>query len=242
MERDPYLTLGVQPTADVDLIHAAYRHLVKLHHPDRGGDGKTFLEIQAAYELLSDPESRRQHDATIRERAETARDTRVEWEYVAPDGWDFGGAGEAQDRCYPESVPRVRPKNGPLRVAVSIKTMLRCWPAAILATGLAVYRHHRVRNAAEALFDTYDIEPPVSIVASQVAMSGAGAWVFAIGVVSIVYGLLRGPRQKRWLVEPTAVLAGGAAALWLINPLVATVVGLALVWSSKRRDGERVSV
>lgn len=38
------------PNADLDEIKAAYRILVKLHHPDIGGDREQFERIQAAYE------------------------------------------------------------------------------------------------------------------------------------------------------------------------------------------------
>lgn len=57
-----YSTLGITPSASFDEIKRAYRKLAAQHHPDRGGDTKKFQEIQAAYDLLSDPEKRRQYD------------------------------------------------------------------------------------------------------------------------------------------------------------------------------------
>ncbi len=54
--RDPYRTLGIEPTASAEELHDAYRRLVKLHHPDRNGGSaeatRRFQDIQAAYEEI----------------------------------------------------------------------------------------------------------------------------------------------------------------------------------------------
>jgi DnaJ-class molecular chaperone len=57
-----YQTLGVDRDADSDTIKRAYRKLASQHHPDRGGDTKTFQEIQVAYDILSNPQRRAAHD------------------------------------------------------------------------------------------------------------------------------------------------------------------------------------
>lgn len=57
-----YETLGVPKGASEDEIKKAYRRLASQHHPDRGGDTAKFQEIQSAYETLSDPQKRAQHD------------------------------------------------------------------------------------------------------------------------------------------------------------------------------------
>ncbi len=59
---DPYQVLGVPPLATAAEIKAAYRALVKRHHPDTGGDDHTILELNAAWEVLGDVERRRRHD------------------------------------------------------------------------------------------------------------------------------------------------------------------------------------
>ena len=57
-----YETLGVPKGASEEEIKRAYRKLASQHHPDKGGDTGKFQEIQSAYETLSDPQKRAQHD------------------------------------------------------------------------------------------------------------------------------------------------------------------------------------
>lgn len=57
-----YETLGVPKGASEAEIKKAYRKLAGQHHPDKGGDTAKFQEIQTAYETLSDPQKRAQHD------------------------------------------------------------------------------------------------------------------------------------------------------------------------------------
>jgi len=58
-----YETLGVPKGASDDDIKRAYRKMAAQHHPDKqGGDTAKFQEIQSAYETLTDPQKRAQHD------------------------------------------------------------------------------------------------------------------------------------------------------------------------------------
>ena len=60
---NPYDTLGVAKNASADEIKKAYRKLAREAHPDAsGGDEARFKEIQGAYDVLSDPEKRKQYD------------------------------------------------------------------------------------------------------------------------------------------------------------------------------------
>ncbi len=52
MSKDPYKILKVHPSEKLENIKKAYRELVKIHHPDKGGDSKEILEINAAWEIL----------------------------------------------------------------------------------------------------------------------------------------------------------------------------------------------
>lgn len=57
-----YETLGVPKGAPDEDIKKAYRKMASQHHPDKGGDTQKFQEIQSAYDTLSDPQKRQQHD------------------------------------------------------------------------------------------------------------------------------------------------------------------------------------
>ncbi len=62
METDPYKILDVYPDATLAEIKSAYRNLVKLHHPDAGGDEEKILALNAAWEVLRDPDQRKVYD------------------------------------------------------------------------------------------------------------------------------------------------------------------------------------
>jgi curved DNA-binding protein CbpA len=68
-----YRVLSVDPTADDATIKAAFRRLARRYHPDLAKNARAarrFPEIREAYEVLCDPEKRRQYDQVY--RAQTA--------------------------------------------------------------------------------------------------------------------------------------------------------------------------
>jgi len=100
--KDPYQILGVSRSADADEIKRAYRRLAKQHHPDRNpGNPQAadrFKEVQAAYEVLGDPQRRQQFDQF---GAGGPRPDFHHWnshttQRHAPDtgGFDFGNLGD----------------------------------------------------------------------------------------------------------------------------------------------------
>ncbi len=66
MARNPYDVLGVSKSASADEVKKAYRKLARQFHPDRNpGDASAeerFKEVQQAYDVLSDPDKRKEFD------------------------------------------------------------------------------------------------------------------------------------------------------------------------------------
>src|SRR5918912_2774086 len=64
--KDLYKILGVSKGASHEEIRRSYRRLARKHHPDANRDDpnaeERFKEIQHAYEILSNPEKRREYD------------------------------------------------------------------------------------------------------------------------------------------------------------------------------------
>lgn len=61
---DLYEILGIAKDATPKEIKRAYKDKAKRHHPDKGGDEEVFKKIQQAYDVLSDPLSRKMYDTT----------------------------------------------------------------------------------------------------------------------------------------------------------------------------------
>ena len=82
--RDFYEILGVSRTATQDEIQQAYRKLARAHHPDVNKDPAAedrFKDVSEAYDVLSDPDTRRRYDAF-------GPDFRRVPEGVDPDTWN----------------------------------------------------------------------------------------------------------------------------------------------------------
>ena len=88
-DRDFYQVLGVPRTASQDEIQRAYRKLARTYHPDVNHDPAAedrFKEASEAYDVLSDPQTRRRYDAF-------GRDFRQVPEDVDPETWRRARAG-----------------------------------------------------------------------------------------------------------------------------------------------------
>jgi molecular chaperone DnaJ len=64
-EIDYYDILGVKKSSSKEEIKKAFRNIAIEYHPDRGGSHEKFVEINKAYECLSDRVSRSRYDAEM---------------------------------------------------------------------------------------------------------------------------------------------------------------------------------
>ncbi|MBW4566924.1 MAG: DnaJ domain-containing protein [Tolypothrix carrinoi HA7290-LM1] len=79
MASNYYETLKVSPNASQAEIKQAYRRLVKLFHPDTNqqtADRDQIIQINAAYEVLGDAQSRLNYDQKLREKSQKSQSDR----------------------------------------------------------------------------------------------------------------------------------------------------------------------
>src|SRR5215471_9011750 len=69
---DYYEMLRVSPTAEIESIQRVHRALAARYHPDNKetGDLERFLMVNEAYKVLSDPEKRKEFDASYKTKKE----------------------------------------------------------------------------------------------------------------------------------------------------------------------------
>ena len=62
---DYYSILGIDKSTNADNIKKSYRKMSLKHHPDRpNGDAELFKKINEAYDVLGDPQKKRNYDMT----------------------------------------------------------------------------------------------------------------------------------------------------------------------------------
>ena len=135
-----YELLGVAPHASHDEIRRAYRALAQVHHPDANPAGPdedaAMVAINAAWEVLGDPDRRRAYDQAIGTTPAPV------FRYAAADGED-GEDGEEDDplahlRDDPDAPPAHR---GPADLLVFV-------PVLLLLSTLATFAYAVMSEAA----------------------------------------------------------------------------------------------
>ncbi|TAJ99501.1 MAG: J domain-containing protein [Chloroflexota bacterium] len=97
-EPNPYTVLQVDPTADQQVIRAAYRALARIYHPDIGHpqSRSRMVDINRAWELLGDANRRTETDRHLRSRAgRAAKDASIGPDAYARRPASSAGPGEA---------------------------------------------------------------------------------------------------------------------------------------------------
>jgi hypothetical protein len=157
MNRDPaglYARLGVDPSAPLTAIRAAFRRKARILHPDvpKTGNAVAFVWVKEAYEVLSDPRKRAAYDRSGR-RTTAPVPLRTEPEI--------------------EEVPMLWPKFSDLPLALWIGF----GAVFCLASGMAVYEFTRPASHAKVT----EIRPAAPTV---VPLTTAQAHVVTVGVAT----------------------------------------------------------
>jgi molecular chaperone DnaJ len=127
--KDYYQILGVNRNASEKEIKQAYRRLARKHHPDLNPGDKSaeakFKEINAAYEVLSNPEKRKKYDQFgeqweyADQFAKTRGQERVQWDFGKGgktfEYGDLSGFGDIFSNLFGDSGIGSRMRRGPRR-------------------------------------------------------------------------------------------------------------------------------
>ena len=144
-----YDNLKVTRNAPPEVIRAAYKTLCQHFHPDRhGGHPKatqTFQIINAAYEVLSDPDKRRQHDEWIAKAEASEQARRAE---RVPPRWNGRERRRSlPQRPAPKAAHPVRPvlhtkRSGVLQWVLIQPRALALWASIALTGAVLVLIFH----------------------------------------------------------------------------------------------------
>jgi curved DNA-binding protein CbpA len=99
--RDPYEVLQVQPSAEPEVVRAAYRVLARKYHPDLGGDATRMIALNDAWDVLGDPVRRAAYDAARAEESRPQAPTARNW----PAGADAAAPAQASAPAGPIQTP-----------------------------------------------------------------------------------------------------------------------------------------
>ena len=102
MKRNLYQVLEVNPKARLSVIDAAYRALMKDHHPDVGHSGLVATDINEAYQTLSDPLRRKDYDDELEKKSGTVVGAYKLLNQIAEGG--FGRTYKAEHKVLKELV------------------------------------------------------------------------------------------------------------------------------------------
>lgn len=213
---DYYAVLGVFRDATQEEIKHAYLEAAQRLHPDKNvaaGETELFLEIQQAYEVLSNPKRRNQYDATLPpEIDEGNRFVKHEIHFSRPNLVQLGEdqlmyvlleVGPREEK--PEQAPAP-----PLNICLVLdrSTSMQGEKMDILkATAIQLLRSLRPQDVLSivAFSDRAEVIVPASISLDKKKQEGRIQMMQTSGATEIFYGLEAGLKEVRRTLDPSRV-------------------------------------
>lgn len=146
---DYYAILNVSPEADTEAVKRAFRQLARQFHPDVAGEGsrERFQQIRQAYQVLSDPEQRRQYDAQRQSPPPSTSGSSREGRVVIRTG--SPSEDQPDPKLLKEGIARVRAawRNRQLPTAVAqAEALLKRFPRSSEAVHMLALAYQRFGN------------------------------------------------------------------------------------------------
>ena len=247
-DADYYDILGLDPSANTDRIRAAYRQVASRVHPDAGGTGALFRQVNEAYETLSDPERRAAYDDGLRSG---------QWE--DPSGpWPDDATG------YPDPDPDPKPDPAPGWARVD-DPPTGAWPPP---TGAWPPPPHPGPPWPGAPFDSstygpsadpvprpswFATHPSIAVTASGALATWLGLMILgdlaAVGILAVMIGSLglvgsgraRAAERSRWPIISTSAGRRFASDLRFGIPMVCRFLFISFVVLALRSEFRRAT-
>ena len=189
-----YDDLGVTPAAPDEVIRAAYKAIMRTHHPDVGGDPEVAGRANTAYDVLGDPDRRAAYDRELR---------------------------DAEPEPKPEPAPApTRPQEKapavpePARQAVDMYVPRSTWShLPYLAPAIVFLAAGLLTGVAEHGQPYAALTTAAGIAALIAVGCGNTAWTICTLVASAVSAYLAGG----WCFATGALLLPAAAGVWIFR-------------------------
>jgi restriction system protein len=206
-----YELLDLESSATADEIKAAYLRIMKIVHPDKGGSGGLFRQIQMAYETLSDPVRRAAYDRNgYADQDERSSDPAPGWRGAdnrPPNDPGPKAQSRSDSSTSREDSPDDEPPPSPPPSSDSGATVREGNPG----TASSVARKHFATNPSWALFTSGIL---IAVLAANIG-KGSSGFVF-IGICVAVVGFV-GVLGKRKAAHHNAMQRAGIANIDLMS-------------------------
>ena len=196
VEGDTYYDiLGASSASSLDEIRAKHRKLIQMIHPDLDGPVALFRQVQAAYEVLSDPVRRSAYDRSLEVRTRTSPGERKEGPPRERASRETPGRSSSNSNFGSERSSGTRPSTGSTRSGTSQNVTTD--------TVHSFVRHYPARAAAIA---------GAGLLALGAALGPIGQGVLLLGVVVLLLAAVAG-LGARGVKEYEAYKRSGMAAI-----------------------------